>query len=342
MPLETRDGMTRRLSRASFAGALGALTGTAGPIISRAAGSDAFTMRMSMQETGTSLQVRVALRFAAAVNRRSNGQLKVEIYPNNQLANQQGTVDGLTSGVVDLAIIQASVMFSLVPRFQIFDLPFLFKNLESGFRVLDGPIGNELFADMDSKGITGLVWGSTGFKELETVSKAVVVPEDMKGLRIRVQNGPVYVATYQALGAVPVTIDVSEAFVALSQRTVDGMDINLDAVTTQKFYTVIKHVAMLNHIFVVSPLMGSKRKIEALPPSLQRILREEAKAVVPFWRSSIASQTAEDIQILKQNGVAFTEIQYPAFRKAVDPVYAMVQSKLGVDLIERVGRAAGA
>ena len=90
------------------------------------------------------------------------------------------------------------------------------------------------------------------------------------------------------------------------------------------------------------PLLASKRKVEGLPLALQRILKGEAKAVVPFWRSAINKQTAEDIELLKKNGVTFTEIQYAAFRKAVEPVYAMYQSKLGSSLIERVGRAANA
>jgi TRAP-type transport system periplasmic protein len=180
------------------------------------------------------------------------------------------------------------------------------------------------------------------FKEISTTTKAVVVPEDMKGLRMRIQNGAVFVATYQALGAIPVVIDATEVFVALQQRTVDAIDINLNAVREGKFYTLIKHVALANHILAVNPLFGSRRKIEGLPAPIQKIIKEEGRALEPFWRSLTAKQTAADVQTLKDNGVAFTEIQYAPFRKAMEPVYATFQARLGADLLERVSRAAGA
>jgi TRAP-type transport system periplasmic protein len=331
--------MHRRLARRYFLGAFGALAG--GPSASKAIAAETFTMRMSLPESATSVLGMTALHFAAAVERRSNGQLKVEVYPSYQLVKQAEIVSGLVSGVLDLAIQGSAVVVPALPQFQVFDTPFLFRNVASAYRAVDGPIGNELFALLESKGIIGLGWGTGGFKELSTTTKAVTVPEDMKGMRVRIQSGAVYVATYQALGAIPVTIDAAESFIALQQHVVEGVDLNLDSITTGKFYTVIRHVALSHHIFVVSLLMGSKRKIDTLPLALQRILREEGRALVPFWRSLTAQQIADDVVVLKKNGVAFTEIQYPLFRKAVEPVYAMIQAQLGGSLLERVSRAAG-
>ena len=104
------------------------------------------------------------LDMAAAVERRSNGQLKIEVYPNGQLTRQGGTIEGLASGVIDLAVENVSFLESIVPQYQIFDLPFLFKDLESGYRALDGPIGVELFSYLEPKNIVGLCWGVNGFK----------------------------------------------------------------------------------------------------------------------------------------------------------------------------------
>ena len=198
-----------------------------------------------------------------------------------------------------------------------------------------------VLCEIESKGIVGLGWGSGGFKEIETSTKAVAAPEDLKGLRIRIPNGAIYVATYQALGAIPVPIDVSETFTALTQKTVDGMDVNLDVVATGKYFTVVKHIALSHHVLSVLPLMMSKRKYDALGAPLQKILREEAHAAVLAWRERIGRETATTIAFLKSNGVAFTDIQYPAFKKAVEPVYATLQSKLGGDMLQRVSRAAG-
>jgi TRAP-type transport system periplasmic protein len=297
-------------------------------------------MRLSQPNPAESLQGLVALRFASAVKRRSNGQLQVDVYPNGQLAKQEETIDNLSTGVLDLAIQSTPAIVRLIPQFQVLDMPFLFKDLAAAQRVLDGAIGDELFSQLYAKDIVGLGWGTDGFRALETTSRPILTVEDMKGLRIRVQGGAVFIAMYQALAAIPLTIDLHETFLALQQHTVDAIDLAPAGFTSAKFYTVARHVAMSNHVLVVNPLMGSRRKIEALPVALQKILKEEGRRVVPYWRSIYARELAEDIQLLKSNGVAFTEIQYAPFRKAVDPVYAGVQPKIGGDLLERVIRAA--
>jgi TRAP-type transport system periplasmic protein len=332
----------RRLARRRFLCAAGAFALPAAVPLACRAATAAYTLRMGVAEAATSVFGRAAVRLATSVERRSRGQLLIEVYPNGQLASQTEMINGLTSGVVDLTLTSSSLLVPLVPRCQVFDMPFLFKNIEAAARVLDGSIGDELLAEVETKGIAGLAWGISGFRELETTTKAIVVPEDMKGLRFRILAGQIFVATYQALGAIPVTIEISETFTALSQHTVDGVDFPLTSFTTSKLYTSagVKHLANSNHLLSVEPLLGSKRKIDALPIPLQKILRAEGMAFIPYWRSLAAEETIADTQILKSNGVTFTEIQYPAFRKAVEPVYTAFQSRLGADLLDRVSRTA--
>ena len=334
--------MQRRLSRRHVLGTLGALGGQIGLSTRSTRAADAYTLRFTVSDPAANPLGVTALRMAAAVNRRSNGQVKIEVYPNGQLATQQGAIDGLATGVIDFAISATAFLVSRFPQFQVFDTPFLLKDLAAGYRLVDGPIGGELIAQLEPRGILGLGWAASGFRELETTTRPVVVPEDLKGLRMRVQNGAIYPAMFQALGAIPLTIDNSEAFVAATQHTIDGLDIPLATFTASKFYTLVKHVAMSNHILAVLPLLASKSKIEALPLPLQSVVREEGKSAMVFMRSHAPQQTTDATQTLKQNGVAFTEIQYPAFRKAMEPVYAMLQSKLGGDFFDRVTRAASA
>jgi TRAP-type transport system periplasmic protein len=329
--------MNRRLSRRGFVGAIGAF---GLPLNAKAA--EAYTMRLTLPNPADSFEGLTAFHLAAAVARRSNGQMKIDVYPNGQLIKELDVINGLASGVVDLAFESAAQMVPLFPRCEVISMPFLFRSLEAAYRVVDGPIGNEFLTDFESKGIIGFGWGSQGFKELETAPRPIVVPEDMKGLRIRIQNGALQVATYQALGAIPVVIDPSETFLALSQHTIDGVEFGLDTFVRAKHYTVAKYVAMSNHVLAGVSLIASKRKIGTLPPALQKILLEEGKLAVSFWRTPIARQNTENTQFLKKNGVTFTEIQYPVFRKAMDPVYATFQSKFGGDFLARVIRATNA
>jgi TRAP-type transport system periplasmic protein len=242
----------RRVSRACFLAAFGVSAGVA--LAGIGAAAETFTLRMNVSTGATSALGVSALHFAEAVGRRSHGQLKVEVYPSLQLGTERESIDGLTTGVIDLAIQNSTWIVPLLPRFQVFDMPFLFRTSAHAFRVLDGPIGSEFAAELETKGIVALAWASGGFKELETTTKPIVVPEDMKGLRFRIQSGAPFVAMYQALGAIPVTIDLSEAFTGLAQHTVDGLDATLDNLSSSKLYTVVKHVAMTNHIFSVIPL----------------------------------------------------------------------------------------
>jgi tripartite ATP-independent transporter DctP family solute receptor len=330
-----------RLTRRRFTAALGASTASAGwPMVSL--GADGYTLRMSLSSPKGDLHVDVGLRFAAAVARRSNGQLKVEVYPSGQLVGQQEAPDALASGVIDFTIQLTTFLTQLFPQYQVFDTPFIFKTPQAAYRIFDGPIGAELFGLLETKGMLGLGWVINGFREIETTSKPVVAPADMKGLRIRIPSGAVYVATFQALGAIPVTLDLNELYTGLTQRTVDGQDIPLSAFAASKFYPITRHVAMSNHILAVEAIIGSKRKIEALPAPLQKIVKEEAHAAAPYFRSTALQQGVDAVDFLKKNGVVFTEVEYAAFRRAMDPVYAMIQSKLGGDLLERVSRTANA
>jgi tripartite ATP-independent transporter DctP family solute receptor len=330
----------RSFPRVRFLGALGA--GSLGAAVrSPGAADETYTLRLGLLESAASVAGMAALRFAAAVGRRSNGQVRIEVYPNGQIANEEASIEGLRNGVVDFALQSTSFLSRLFPRWQVLDLPFLFKDSTAAFRVMDGPIGDQFLADLESKEIVGLCWGTDGLKQLETTSKEIVTPDDMKNLRIRTPPGAIYVATYQALGAVPVTINFNETYTALLQHVVDGVDTPLPVFTAAKFYTVAKHVARSNHVFVVLPLLGSKRKIESLPAPLAKIVKDEGKAVAGFWRASMSREESDDTQLLRSNGVTFSEIRYAAFRKAVEPVYEMVQTRVGGNLIEQILKATG-
>jgi TRAP-type transport system periplasmic protein len=332
----------RRRTRRRFLGALAALGAAAGPSLRKAAAADSFTLRINIPNAPNGVHDLTARHIAAAVERRSNGQLKIEVYPNGTLVSQAGAVSAVQTGVVDLAMAENVLFTPVVPQFAVLSLPFLYSDFAGGYRFLDGPVGQDLLAQLDAKGIIGLAWGTQDFRNVETTTKAVVTPDDMKGLRIRTGGGPVFIAMYEALGAIPVVIDFTEVYTALSQHTVDGLDIGLATVALGKYSVVVKHAAMTNHTLNLSVLAGSKRKIEAMPVALQQILKEECKAAAPYQRSIALQQTNDAIQTLKKEGMAFTDIQYPAFRKAMDPVYAQLRSKLGAEFMDRVARATSA
>src|SRR5262249_44830029 len=144
-PKGTRTPMKRAFTRTSFFGAAAAY-GVAGSQTCRAA--DSYTLRLSTVEAAGSVQGTVATHYAEAVRNRSKGQLKIEVYPSGQLASQQETIDALGSGVVDLTIQGTGILQPPFPRYQVFDMPFLFKDAPAAFRVLDGPVGVDFFTEL--------------------------------------------------------------------------------------------------------------------------------------------------------------------------------------------------
>ena len=308
----------------------------------RAGAADSFVLRLSLPTPpGTSWNV-ASDQLAANVLRKSKGRLKIEIYPNGALAGQQESVNGLLTGLVDLTFQSNGVFERLFPQVEVLELPFLFRDVAAAVRVIDGPVGQQFNSDFLAKGLIPFFWSYAAFREFETTTKAVRTVDDMKGLRCRIAGGTVNTAMYQALGAIPVSVDYTEIFTALSQHTLDGMDVSPDALLTGKFYTVIQHIALTHQVFSYHPMVGSKAKIESLPPDLQTLLKTEMTAMAPTFRSSATKFNSDALNELKTHGVTFTEIDYASFRKAMDPVYTLVQQKLGADLVQRVTRAAGA
>ena len=335
MPKPSRKQFLARSLGAAQAAGLGTMY--AGVV--RAAGT--YTLRCSSVAAATTSWNVWALQLAADVSRKSNGALKIEIYPNAQLAKEADSMTALQSGLIDSVQLQNTVQYeSLFPQLAVFTMPFIFRSAAAGYKVVDGQIGDELFDQFAAKGVVGLCWVDSGFKQLETTTKAIREPEDMKGLRFRIQGGPVNVAMVQALGAIPVTIDFAEVYTALSQHTIDAIDPNLDGFVAGKLDTVCSHVAMTNHVFSLLPFVGAKKKLDSLPAELVKLLKDEAKATRGVGRSLSQQKVVDAIAYLKGKGIAFTEINYPAFRKAMDPVYTMMTPKLG-DLVQRVSKAAG-
>jgi TRAP-type transport system periplasmic protein len=230
----------------------------------------------------------------------------------------------------------AGFLESFFPRIQVLDLPFLFKDAASAERLLDGPIGQQLLVDMPSKGIYGFVWGHYGWRVTETVSQPVRKPEDLRGLKIRIQPGAVFAASFKAVGAIPVVLDLSELYIALSQKTVNGLELPFLAMVSSKIYEVTKYVGVTNHVYNAGALMASKLKFDTLDADQQKAIREAAIEIQPYWRATVAQKSGENRDFLAGKGMVIDEIDYPAFHAAMAPVYAEFKDKIGAELVDRV------
>jgi TRAP-type transport system periplasmic protein len=289
--------------------------------VRRARAADPIQLRLATADNMQDTPYQVGLRFADAVARRTNGKYKISMFGGSALGSATNLGASLQTGILDCAILTAGFLESFVSSVQVIDLPFIFKDEDHAARTLDGEVGRRLFADMEAKNIIGLAWGWFGWRNMETRDKAVVTPNDLRGLRMRIQPGAVFAAMFKALGAIPIAIDGSEVYLALAQKTVDGLEFPLPTAASFKVYEVTKHVAMTKHVYNAGPLMISKARWSQLTDDDREAFRTSAQEVLPFWRANVVAATTDAETFLKSKGMQTSETDYPAFRAKMQPVY---------------------
>jgi tripartite ATP-independent transporter DctP family solute receptor len=318
--------------------AIGATQTFALPYLAREgfAQAPAHVLKLTMADTRNHPLYQVLLRFADDVKKKTNGAVEVQVYGTGELGSQLNILTGLQTGIIDLCAHTSGFIGTLFPQFQVMDLPFLFPDLTSAEKVLDGPVGKQLANLMPSKGIYALTYGHWGWRVTSTIDRKLPEPTDMKGLKIRVQPGPIFAAMYRALGANPIAIDFSEIYLALSQRTIEAIETPIISLPAAKHYEVVKVVNLTNHVYNSGVLMVSKRKFDSMPKDLQEGLRAAAVEMTPDWRKTMAEKTTETTAFLKEKGLTFVDVDRAAYRKQTHSVYDEFRPIIGAELFDTV------
>jgi len=321
--------------------ALGAI---AAPYVAREgfAQTPAHTLKLTFADTRNHPLFEVLQRFADNVKKKTNGAIEVKVYATGELGSQLNILTGLQTGIIDLCAHTSGYIDTLVPQFQVMDLPFLFPDLASAEKVLDGPIGKQLSDLLTPKGIYGLSYGYWGWRVTSTINRKVPKPEDMKGLKIRVQPGPIFAATFRALGANPIAIDYSEIYLALSQHTIEAIETPIIALPSAKHYEVVKTINLTNHVYNAGVMMVSKRRFESMAKNLQDDLRAASQELTGDWRKTMVAKTDETSTFLKGKGLTINEVDRDAYRKATAGVYKDFRNVIGGDLMDAVMKQVGA
>ncbi len=310
----------------------------AAPYVAR--GAEPVILKLGHPDTALHPSHALGNQLGKMIEERTGGAVKVRVFPGGQLGSNTNIVTGLATGIVDLSIHTSGYASSVYTPLQVLDLPFLFRDAATAEKVLDGAIGQDLLNGMAATGIYGLSWGTHGWRITETTNKPVREPADLAGLKIRIQPSPVFNATFKAIGAVPVVMDITELYLALSQNTVHGMEVPFMAVASSKLYEVTKQAALTNHVYNASILMASKSKLDSLDPKHQDAIRQVGKEIGPIWRNLVVQKTGESRKLCEDKGMKVSETNYEAFRKVVQPVYTEFRTSIGTDLVDKFVKAA--
>ena len=277
-----------------------------------------------------------AEKFKELVEKRSQGALTVTIFPNAKLGDERTLLERMKMGIVDAGIITNGPIINFVPSFGVIDLPFLFRDPKHAYKVLDGSIGQKLMADLESQGWKGLAFGERGFRNLTNSKRTVNKPDDVKGLKIRVMQNPVYVDSFKALGANAVPMAWTEVLTALQQGTVDGQENPLNVIMAFKLYESQKYLSITRHAYAPAPIIMSMGTWKKLTPVQQEMVKKAAQEAAEHERAWDNKMEADWLKDLKAKGMIVATPDLKPFQKAVQPVYDQYTAKYGKALIDSI------
>ena len=314
------------------------------PFVSETSQAAPIVIRASHDSVTTSPWHLGMVRFAELVEKKSNGNLKVQIYPPGQLSqsNIRTTIELTQGGSLHCALFSTDFYQPFDKRFMVFGAPFLFADRAKTYRALDGPIGRKMFGFFEEKGIKGLAYWDHGYRQITNSKRPIKKPEDIRGLKIRVPLSPLKTEIFKALGATTSPIPMGELYMALQQKLVDGQENPFNTIYRRSFQEVQKYITEWN--FEYGPLLAVMNLpfFQSLTPEYQRILISAAEETSPYQRNLSASEDDEMKKKLVAAGMELTTLnqeQLSAFMKAVEPAYAYLESQVGKELLQEFRNA---
>ena len=286
-----------------------------------------------------------AQRFKELAEARTKGRVKVEIYPNSQLYKDKEEMEALQLGSVQMLAPSLAKFGPLgVKEFEVFDLPFIFKD-EAAFRaVTQGPVGADLFKKLEPKGIRGLAYWDNGF-HIMSANKPLHHVADFKGLKMRIQSSKVLEAEMRALGAIPQVMAFSELYQALQSGVVDGCEGVPSNFYTQKTYEVQKNITISNHGHLAYAVIVNKKFWDGLPADIRTELDGAVKEATVYANQMATKENVDDLEKMRASGkttiYTLTPAEVNEWKTALMPVHKEMEARLGKPIIEAVYKAAG-
>ncbi len=286
-----------------------------------------------------------ALRFKELAEKYTDGKVTVEVYPNSQLYKDKEEVEALQLGAVQMLAPSFAKFGPLgVKEFEVFDTPFLFADRAALRKVTEGPEGKKMLGLLDAKGITGLAFWDNGFKIL-SANSPIKVPDDLLGLKMRIQSSKVLEAQMTAWGAVPQVMAFSEVYQALQTGVVDGTENPPSNMYTQKMHEVQKYAALTRHGYLGYAVIVNKKFWDGLPADIRGNLEKAMNEATEYTNDIAQKENDDSLAAMEKAGTTefhtLTDAERKAWVAASKPVYDEVATRVGKDVLEAVEKAAG-
>ncbi len=297
------------------------------------------SLRFGYEAPRTDTQHLAAKKFNELLNEKTKGEIKLKLFPDSTLGNAQTMISGVRGGTIDLEMSGSPNFTGLEPKLNVIDIPFIFKDRAHVYKVLDGEIGQGLLKDLEAQGLKGLAFWDVGFRAFSNSKHPVTKPEDIKGLKVRTNQNPMYIEAFKLLGANPVPMPLAELYTALETRAVDAQEHPIGIFWSSKLYEVQKYLAMTNHILNDQLYLVSNITMEELPENLQKVVKESAEVAAEYHTKLFMDEEKSLKNFFKSKGVTITEPNLADFKKAMKPFYdeyTKKNGKVGEDAIKAI------
>ncbi|NYT66282.1 DctP family TRAP transporter solute-binding subunit [Alcaligenaceae bacterium] len=268
---------------------------------------------------------------------KTDGRITIEIFPNSQLGSERELIESIQLGNVDMTFVSSAVLGSFNQEFFALDIPFLFTDRDSVYRVLDGDIGQGLLSSLDKVGIKAVGYWENGFRQLTNSKKVIRTPDDLKGMKMRTMENEVHIAAWREEGANPAPLAFGELFTALQQGTFDAQEGPINLFYDMKFYEVQKFITKTNHVYSPWPVLINPDVYARFSDADKETFTQIMKETTDYQRS--LAQKADDAAVEKMTDVTITELtpeEQAAFSSKMGPIYELVKKKIGAGIVDNI------
>jgi tripartite ATP-independent transporter DctP family solute receptor len=300
-------------------------------------GSESQTVLKLAHGLDTRHPVHQAMAFMAErVAELSDGNMRVDVYPNEQLGSERECLEQVQLGILAMTKASCAPMESFIPELKVLGLPYLFRDGAHMWRVFEGPIGRQLLAAGEEKGLKGLCFYDSGARSFYTNSKPVRTPADLAGLKIRVQQSDMAMRMIAVMGGSPTPIDWGELYTALQQGMVDGAENNPPSFHVSRHYEISRYYTLDQHLRQPDILVINPKVWHSLSAAEQQILQQAVTESVAFQREIWKKKSDEALAAVKQAGVEIIHPDQAAFRHATQPLWESFEGTPVGDLAARI------
>lgn len=261
---------------------------------------------------------------------------KIQQFPNSALGGEREVIEGLQLGTIDMAIVSTGAVLNFVPQAGVFDIPFLFRDLEHARKVLDSDIGQDMLKEFPKRGLVALAWGEQGFRHLTNSKRPVVEPADIKGLKIRTTENDIHITAFKQLGVLATPMAWPEVATALQQHTIDGQENPLSVIVSVKMWQLQKYLSLTAHVYAPALVLISPSVYDAMSDEDKAKFQHAADVGAVAMRDFVDQVEKEGIETLKENGMEVNTVDHAAFVAAVEPVYQEYYKEFDKDLVDAI------